>query len=112
MKKLVSLVGLVAVLLTLAVLTLKADTITFRWDASPAAQQVTSYKVYSGTNGSPVQYIATVTTNEYTQVVTNTGVYSFAVKAVNLAGESGLSLIVATPPAPATPSNPTVTVTP
>ena len=72
-------------------ITIRAGTYTVAWDASPAVEAVTSYKVYSliGTNRT-LQASSVSTTASITG--TN-GLYQLAVTAINVNGlESDLSL--------------------
>lgn len=80
------------------------------WTANPANQMVTSYQIWQGYNGSAMTKIAETDTNSYEINDPPTGSYSFALKAVNLAGTSGMSSAALGPSLPSTPSTPVVTV--
>ena len=79
------------------------------WPVNPASELVSSYKVWQGTPGNPLGLVATVATNTVTLDVP-TGIYRWAISAVNLAGESVKSAETSSPGAPSAPGAPTVTV--
>jgi len=108
--------ALVALALLLPMIAFAAD-LNITWPAAPASEQVTSYEIWVGTNGTPAAYssnaVATTTGTNYTLAdVPEGNVYSVQIKAVNLAGESPLSDAGSTPGLPTKPGAPTVEVVP
>jgi fibronectin type 3 domain-containing protein len=81
------------------------------WDNNLAEDQVTGYNVYQKNNTTLVySLIGTSTTNSFNLVGVNPPAkYTYAVAAVNVWGESLLSLDASTPPAAGRPANLRVT---
>jgi hypothetical protein len=90
--------------------------LTVSWPAAPAADQVTHYEVFMGTNGTPGEVgslVATTTNTTHTFAdVTEGNTYSVAVRAVNLAGPGLFSDNVATAGPPGKTGAVTLTVIP
>lgn len=98
-----------AILIGLAAL--QAATVTLTWDASPASENVTTYKVSSRAVGGDVWMNSTNTTNT-TFTATVSIPTQYKIEAINFVG-TGAPVILTTPTnAPAAVSNATITVTP
>lgn len=93
-----------------------AADLTVTWPAAPAAEQVTHYEVWMGTNGVPGVgggLVATTPDTNYTFTnITPGQSYSIAVRAVNLAGPGAFSDNVATAPPPGKVGTPVISVDP
>lgn len=87
-------------------------TITVNWTPNDPNQFVTSYNVYISTNGLPFVVSQTVAAPPAVFANLDTGVYSFRVSALNLAGEGSSSGAVSGPQLPSTVGTPTVVVAP
>lgn len=84
--------------------------VTLTWAANPAAEMVTKYRVWEAVNGNYEYPNLLGETSETTFVVTDhaPGLFSWAITAVNLAGESAISDWVAGPALPSKPATPEV----
>lgn len=91
-----------------------ATTVTLSWDANPAAEKVTSYKVYEHT-GANYNLLGTVlSTADRTFIVTDPDpaiAHNYALSAVNLRGESAKSADTVLPIGAGIPKNLKITVT-
>ncbi len=75
-----------------------------------------SYKIYRSKDGGAYEIIKTVNTNSYTDKALEVGIYIYKIKAINIAGDSGISNIEAvkvdiTQPTPTPVPTPTPTET-
>lgn len=82
-------------------------TLQMNWSANPASEQVISYDVNVMRNGSSIGTF-NVPTNSYSIDSPSPGVYSFAVRANNVAGSSAYSAPVQGPTVPSVPTNLTI----
>ncbi len=99
-----------AILLMLSIQALAATSVTLTWDGSPAAEQVTEYRIYQKSVQQWAR-IATVPADKLTHTITGLGpgAYAFAVTAFNLR-ESELSNEVVVPAVPGAVKNARVVV--
>jgi len=92
---------------------LSGNDITLTWNANPAGEQVSSYKVWVATNStSSFSLFTTVTTTNHATTLAPNFVYAFKVSAVNFAGESAQSAFTQTLGLPTFPQTPTISIAP
>lgn len=90
---------------------LSASDVVLTWNANPANQNVTGYKVYQASAAAgPWTSVSTVATNKATLLNIQPAVYFFRVTANNSWGESIPSNVVSTPIPAGAPGNVVVTI--
>ena len=75
--------------LTLSALAQTTVDVSFIWDANPASDLVTEYRIYETTGGTAVLKTSTTETRGTVQAVDMNIDRTFICRAVNVAGESG-----------------------
>lgn len=68
-----------------------AQTLSFAWDANPGGDNVTGYNLYRGATSGSYSLYAALGVVTSTTIPLETGVWYFALTAVNAFGESGFS---------------------
>lgn len=86
------------------------NTINLAWTANPADEQVSGYQVHQTFNGGSSQFVTTVSGTSYSVANAAAGVYTFALRAVNIAGIGPFSAYAVGPGLPSAPTPPTITV--
>lgn len=83
-------------------------TLQLGWSANPPSEQVLSYDVQLFRNGTLAGQFNT-TAPSFSQDNPSPGVYSFSVRANNVAGSSAFSALAQGPTVPSVPTNLTIT---
>jgi hypothetical protein len=98
MKKLISVVALLALIVS-------SSALTVLWDANDPSEGIINYRVYWAQGTGPFQFLAdTGTVTSYTLTNAAPGVYRFFITARNFwTVESDPSQVASTPPAPTSP---------
>lgn len=87
-----------------------ATTIQLSWPANPAGEQIQKYEVHQSKDGEPFSIVGNPVTPSLEILNPLPGVYSFKVRAVNLAGSGPFSNVSASPGLPSAPGDVTVVV--
>lgn len=87
-----------------------ATTLRVTWPANPANEQVTKYEVFQSKDGGAFISQGLIVGTMFDVLNPLAGVYSFKIKAWNLAGASPFSPVTSSPNIPSTPGAPEVVV--